>query len=251
MTQKTDNASGILESITALVKPKEKHKMQRVEILIDLILQSESVTNGEESKLIYINQEPTSVQASKFLYGPSSSQETLPTPQNPQSGTVNTKRTTAGKKNKIKGQKKRPNRKKGSPLLLRERPWRNFTQKGLLFLVTPSDFIHSKISTCKMRSYLETKPSFTKCRSNRLRLPRLRVIVKDINEIWSLDLDVDILGQYNRDVKYFLVAVDCLSRYLRVETMKTKYATEAAQAFKKNDYDKQPWVDDGTEFRAS
>ena len=42
MTQKTDNASGILESITALVKPKEKHKMQRVETLIDLILQNVS-----------------------------------------------------------------------------------------------------------------------------------------------------------------------------------------------------------------
>ena len=30
-----------------------------------------------------------------------------------------------------------------------------------------------------------------------------------------------------------LVAVDCLSRYLRVESMKTKYATEAANALKK------------------
>ena len=90
----------------------------------------------------------------------------------------------------------------------------------------------------KVRSYLETKPSFTKYRSTRLKFPRLRVIVKDINEIWSLDLaHVDKLAKYNRDVKYFLVAVDCLSRYLRVEPMKTKYATEAAQAFKKNDQD--------------
>ena len=47
------------------------------------------------------------------------------------------------------------------------------------------------------------------------------------------------------------VAVDCLSRYLRVEPMKTKYATEAAQAFKKMIKNKQPlkvWVDDGKEF---
>ena len=81
---------------------------------------------------------------------------------------------------------------------------------------------------------------------------RLKVIVKDINEIWSLDLAfVDNLAKYNRDVKYLLVAVDCLSRYLRVEPMKTKYATEAADAFKKMIKYKQPkklWVDDGTEF---
>ena len=57
--------------------------------------------------------------------------------------------------------------------------------------------------------------------------------------------------KYNRDVKYLLVAVDCLSRYLRVEPMKTKYATEAAQAFKKMIKYRQPlkvWVDDGKEF---
>ena len=47
------------------------------------------------------------------------------------------------------------------------------------------------------------------------------------------------------------MAVDCLSRYLRVEPLKTKYATETAQVFKKMIKHKQPekvWVDDGTEF---
>ena len=103
-----------------------------------------------------------------------------------------------------------------------------------------------------MRSYLETKPSSTKYRSIRLKFPRLRVIVKDNNEIWSLDLaHVDKLAKYNRDIRYLLVAVDGLSRYLRVEPMKTKYATEAAQAFKKIIKYKQPlkvWVDDSKEF---
>ena len=104
----------------------------------------------------------------------------------------------------------------------------------------------------KVRSYLETKPSITKHRSMRLRFPRLIVIVKDINDIWSLDLaHVDKLAQHNRDVKYLLVAVDCLSRYLRVNPMKTKYAPDAAQAFKKMIKNKQSlkvWVDDGKEF---
>ena len=52
-------------------------------------------------------------------------------------------------------------------------------------------------------------------------------------------------------LKYLLVAVHCLSRYLRVEPLKTKYATETAEAFKKMIKHKQPKkvrVDDGTEF---
>ena len=86
----------------------------------------------------------------------------------------------------------------------------------------------------KVKSYLETKTSFTKYLPIRLRFPQLGVIVKEINKIWSLGLaHVDKLATYNWDVKYLLVAVDCLSRYLRVEPMKTKYATEAAQAIKK------------------
>ena len=106
----------------------------------------------------------------------------------------------------------------------------------------------------KIKKYLETKPSFNKYRSRRLRFPRLKVVVNDINEIWSVDLEyVDklMLAKYNNGVKYLLVAVDCLSRYLRVEPLKTKYATETAQVFKKMIKHKQSekvWVDDGTEF---
>ena len=110
----------------------------------------------------------------------------------------------------------------------------------------------SKLSMKKVKMYLETKPSFTKYRLRRLRFPRLKVIVNDLNEIWSVDLVfVDKLAKYNLGVRYLLVAVDCLSRYLRVEPLKTKYATETAQAFKKMIKHKQPkkvWVDDGTEF---
>ena len=67
---------------------------------------------------------------------------------------------------------------------------------------------HSKMSLAKVKSYLDTKPSFTKYRSHRMQFPRLKVIVKDINEIWSLDLAyVENLAKYNRDVKYLLVAL--------------------------------------------
>ena len=76
-----------------------------------------------------------------------------------------------------------------------------------------------------------------------------------IAKIWSLDLAyVDKLAKENKDVKYLLVAVDCLSRYLRVELFKSKYATTTADAFKKMIKSKRPkkvWVDAGTEFKGS
>ena len=89
----------------------------------------------------------------------------------------------------------------------------------------------SKLSMKKIKMYLETKAlSFNKYRSRRLRSRRPKVVVNNINEIWSVDLAyVDKLAKSNGGVKYLLVAVDYLSRYLRVEPLKTKYATETAQ----------------------
>ena len=84
------------------------------------------------------------------------------------------------------------------------------------------------------------------------KIARLKVIAYDINEFWSLDLaHVDKLSKQNACIKYLLIAVDCLSRFLRVEPLKSKYATTTAEAFKQMIKQKQPkkiWVDAGTEF---
>ena len=81
----------------------------------------------------------------------------------------------------------------------------------------------------------------------------MKVIAYDLDEIWSLDLaHVDKLSKQNAGIKYLLIAVDCLSRYLRVEPLKSKYATTTAEAFKRMIKHKQPkkvWVDAGTEFK--
>ena len=44
---------------------------------------------------------------------------------------------------------------------------------------------------------------------------------------------MDKVAQHNNGVKYLLVAVDVLSRYLRVQPMKALYAKDAVEAFKK------------------
>ena len=59
------------------------------------------------------------------------------------------------------------------------------------------------------------------------------------------------LAKNNRNIKYLLVAVDCLSRYFCVEPLKTKYATETAETFQKMIKNRQPekvWGDNGKEF---
>ena len=60
----------------------------------------------------------------------------------------------------------------------------------------------------------------------------------------------DKLASQNNGVKYLLVAVDIFSRFVRVQTMKTKYAKNTSQAFrKKNSRKNTPeklWIDKGT-----
>ena len=279
------------ELIMKNVKLKEDYKIKRAEIVLDFILQSNQITIGEESQLIYFDNKPTDVQVSSFLYNlqqptkkidqeaysrilffdlsPILSQTLTPSKywkvmranknfsqhnKVRKQGAVLQNEPQQKKRKKTKRQsKKRPIRKSGLVSSSKRKTLEQLYSRG------PASFgsskrlqEHSKLSLAKVKSYLDTKPSFTKYRSIRMQFPRLKVIVKDINEIWSLDLAyVDNLAEYNRDVKYLLVAVDCLSRYLIVEPMKTKYATEAADAFKKMIKHKQPekvWVDDGTEF---
>ena len=107
----------------------------------------------------------------------------------------------------------------------------------------------------KAKQFLANKNAHTKYKKFRKKFARLKVIAYDVNEIWSLDLaHVDKLSKQNAGIKYFLIAVDCLSRFLRVEPLKSKYATTTGEAFKQMIKQKQPkkvWVDAGTEFKGN
>ena len=76
---------------------------------------------------------------------------------------------------------------------------------------------------------MQQKDAHTKYRQIQRKFPRLKVIAYEINEIWSIDVAyVDKLAKYN-GVKYLLVAVDVLSRFLRVVPMRSKSAPDAAK----------------------
>ena len=92
----------------------------------------------------------------------------------------------------------------------------------------------SVLSQKKIGKFLQSKNLYTKYRQFRKNLPRLKVVAYRINEIWSMDVAyMDKIAKHKIGVKYLLVAVDVLSRYLRVQPLKTMYAKDCVKAFKK------------------
>ena len=61
---------------------------------------------------------------------------------------------------------------------------------------------------------------------------------------------MDKLSEFNNGVKFLLICVDVFSRLFRVQSMKSKYASNAVAAFKKtlrkNSKPDRVWVDQGT-----
>lgn len=100
------------------------------------------------------------------------------------------------------------------------------------------------------KKHIQSKKSIY--RLARRKFPRLGVIAKHINEIWCMDLAyMDKLSVYNNGVKYLLVSVDVISRFVRVQTLTDKLAKTTKRAFVKMITDYRPkkvWVDQGTEF---
>ena len=142
----------------------------------------------------------------------------------------------------VKNRLRRRQQKNGNPTISEEKKLKLLYTKGPAAFGSVKNLTNaSQLSPKKVKNFLRSQSSHTKYGLFRKTYPRLKVIVNDINEIWSLDLAyVDKLAKYNRGVQYLLVAVDCLSRYLRVEPLKTKYAKETTEAFKKMIKTKQP-----------
>ena len=111
----------------------------------------------------------------------------------------------------------------------------------------------SGLPRSKVVQYLQLKAPYTKYKQFRKTFPRLKAVVHRINEIWSVDVAyMDKVAQHNNGVKYLLVAVDVLSRHLRVQPMKALYAKDTVEAFKKMIKQNKPerfWTDKGSEFK--
>ena len=111
----------------------------------------------------------------------------------------------------------------------------------------------SGFTRSKIVRYLQSKSPYTKYKQFRKSFPRLKAVAFRINESWSDDVAyMDKVAQNNNGVKYFLVAKDVLSRYLRDQPMRALYAKDAVKEFKKRIKKKQQekvWTDKGSEFK--
>ena len=108
----------------------------------------------------------------------------------------------------------------------------------------------------KVLAYLETSKTYTKFKPAQRKFPRLPVISLGINHIWSLDVAyMEKIAKFNDGVKYLLLAVDSLSRKIRVQPLKSKTALAAKLAFERmvnfetSEFPIKLWVDEGKEFK--
>ena len=111
----------------------------------------------------------------------------------------------------------------------------------------------SCLSHKKIEQFLQSKNSYTKYRQFQKSFPRLKEVAYRKNEIWSIDVAyMEKIAKHNNGFKYLLVAVDVLSRYLRVQPLRTMYSKDCVETFKQMIKTKQPkkiWTDKGTEFK--
>lgn len=115
--------------------------------------------------------------------------------------------------------------------------------------------VAAKASNNKVTKYLESKDSYTLHKKKVRKFKRNRYILHGIDDLWQSDLaDMTKFSEQNRGIKFLLVTIDCFSKFLWVQTLKSKNSkvvSGAIQRFLESE-DRKPknWqVDKGGEFR--
>ena len=84
-----------------------------------------------------------------------------------------------------------------------------------------------------LREALEKEDAYTLHRPIRRRFPRRRVVVGGPYDQWQVDLvDVSEYADENGGVRYLLCCLDAFTRFAWVRTLKSKRASEVAEAFR-------------------
>src|SRR6266700_6870705 len=101
-------------------------------------------------------------------------------------------------------------------------------------------------------NFLRSQPTYTLHKPARKRFPRNKIYVSYINEMFEADLvDLSMFSRMNNSYKYILTVIDCFSKFLFAEPLKTKTPLEIINAFKKVIKIRQPMklrTDRGLEF---
>jgi Integrase core domain/Chromo (CHRromatin Organisation MOdifier) domain len=104
------------------------------------------------------------------------------------------------------------------------------------------------------QNWLSKKDTYTRFRSSRKNFKRNPIIVAHIDAQWQGDLaDVSNLSRNNKGIRFLLVLIDVLSKFIWVEPLKTKNGEDVLAGFKRifQRTTRRPLklqTDDGTEF---
>lgn len=110
------------------------------------------------------------------------------------------------------------------------------------------------ISIHKIRKFLQKQDDFNLQKPVKRKFKRARVIVSGMFEQFDADLmDMQGLAKENNNVRYLLVVIDVFSRFLWVQPLVNKTATEVLKAFRKIFQQSKPLklrTDGGAEFKS-
>lgn len=91
-----------------------------------------------------------------------------------------------------------------------------------------------KINHDTVIEWLESQDAYNRHKLVRQRFPRRHYNVKNIDDLWEMDLmDFQSIAKYNSGYNYVLVVIDVLSKYVWVEAIFNKSAKSVVEAFKK------------------
>ncbi len=111
------------------------------------------------------------------------------------------------------------------------------------------------ISRGDVKAFLQSQETYTEHRQIKHKFSTQSVIASSVNYQWDIDLASMIsLSKYNRGYKYFLLCIDCLSRYAYTRPLKSKQPEEIIKAFENifstNPIPERIRSDKGKEFTA-
>ena len=112
-----------------------------------------------------------------------------------------------------------------------------------------------QITRKDIQDFLAKQETYTEHKQVFHRFSKSAVITSSINYQWDVDLASLISrAKYNKSYKYFLVAIDCFSKFIHTRPLKSKQPTEVAKAFEDifTNYDPPERIrsDKGMEFSA-
>ena len=113
---------------------------------------------------------------------------------------------------------------------------------------------YPSLTFSQVKTWLQSKDSYTLHKPVRYNFPRNRVIVTGIDDQWQADLvDISSLARFNRGYKFLLTCIDVFSRFAWVVPLKNKRGEPLVNGFQLIlDLGRSPeklQTDKGIEFR--